>query len=142
MGGKGEFLCHWYYELLLGQSSMAALELKKAECECNIQANALTYLANVNEYQQYPAARVAFGKEWAANVYMFTRTSSSTAESMNAANKLIRACTAVDPVNALILLLKLEVDQYNKQLENAWAHKGVLTPYGQNLSTKIFAKVT
>ncbi len=41
---------------------MAAIEIKKAECECNMQANALEYLAIVNEYQLYPAARVENGR--------------------------------------------------------------------------------
>ena len=140
-GGKGEFSCHWYYELLVGQSSMGALELKKAECECNMQANALKYLANVNEYQQYPAARVEYGRTRGVDVYMYTRSSSSTAEAMNAANFAVRARTAVDPVNAIILLLKLEVERYNKQLQNAWSHTSILTPHGHALSLKIFEKV-
>jgi hypothetical protein len=140
-GGKGEFSCHWYYELLLGQSSMGAIELKKAQCESNMQANALKYLANVNEYQQYPAARVEYGRTQGVDVYMYTRSSSSTAEAMNAANFAARARTAVDPVNAVMLLLKLEVERYNKQLQKAWRHTKILTPHGHDLSLKIFAKV-
>jgi hypothetical protein len=48
-------------------------------------------------------------------------------QAMIAANFAVCACTAVDPVNVLILLLKLEVEKverYNKQLEKAWSHGG------------------
>ncbi len=38
-------------------------------------------------------------------------SSSSTAKAMNAVNFAIQARTAVDPVNALVLLLKLEVER-------------------------------
>jgi hypothetical protein len=74
-------------------------------------------------------------------VYMYTRSSSSTAEAMNAANFAVWARTAVDPVNAFILLLKLEVERYNKQLLNAWSHTSILTPHGHALLFKIFEKV-
>ena len=62
----------------------------------------------VNDYQQFPAARVTFGLDQGVEAYMFQRSSASTAESMNAAHKGVRDRTAVDPINSLLLLLKLE----------------------------------
>jgi hypothetical protein len=106
-----------------------------------MQKNARTYLANVNDRQQYPVARVEYGKQRGVDVYMYTRTSSSTAESMNAANLAVRARTTVDPVNAFILLLKLEVDRYNKQLSKVWSHTGISTPHGQDIAEKIFTMI-
>ena len=73
----------------------------------------LAYVNSVNDHQQYLAARVAHGVRFEGEtIYMYQRSSSSTAESMNAANKLVRDRTAVDPINALILLLKLEAKRY------------------------------
>ncbi len=58
---------------------------------------ALAYVNNVNDHQQYPAARVAYGARVdSESIYMYQRSSSSTAESMNAANKSVRNRTAVD----------------------------------------------
>jgi hypothetical protein len=51
---------------------------------------------------------------------MYQRSSFSTAESINAANKSVRDQTAVDPINALILLLKLEAKRYADNKEQAW----------------------
>jgi len=51
---------------------------------------------------------VQFGLDQGAEVCMFQRSSASTAESMNAAHKGVRDRTAVDPINSLLLLLKLE----------------------------------
>ncbi len=70
---------------------------------------ALRYLNLVNDYQQYPAARCAMG----ANVYMYKRSASSVAESMNRATVAAREKVAVDPINALTLLIQMEVKHFN-----------------------------
>ncbi len=70
---------------------------------------ALAYVNSIKDYQQYPAARVAHGARFEGEtIYMYQCSSSSTAELMNAANKSVRDRKAVDPINTLILLLKLE----------------------------------
>ncbi len=78
------------------------------ELEEFMNEKALRYLALVNDYQQFPAARVKFGLDQGVEVCMFQQSSASTAESMNAAHKGVRDRTAVDPINTLLLLLKLE----------------------------------
>ncbi len=51
----------------------------------------------------------------APDIQMYGQSASSGVESMNRANKpLVREKTAVDPLNAAILLLQLEVGRFNK----------------------------
>ncbi len=81
----------------------------------------LAYVNSVNDHQKYRAARVTHGARFEGEtIYMYQRSSSSTAESIKAANKLVRDQTAVDPINALILLLKLEAKRYADNKEQAW----------------------
>ena len=103
---------------------------------------ALAYVNSIKDYQQYPAARVAHGARFEGEtIYMYQRSSSSTAESMNAANKSVRDRTAVDPINAMILLLKLEAKRYANNKEKAWEWTEVLTPHGQKLLTNAFKSI-
>ncbi len=103
---------------------------------------ALAYVNNVNDHQQYPAARVAYGaRVHDESIYMYQRSSSSTAESMNAAKKSVRDRTAVDPINALILLLKLEAKRYTDNKEQAWQLTEVLTPHGQKICNNAFKSI-
>ena len=95
----------------------------------------------VNDHQQFPAARVAYGAEIGHVIYMYQRSSSSTAESMNAENKSVRSRTAVDPINAIIILLKLESERYNHYRNEAWEWKEALTPHGKMLAENAFKNV-
>jgi hypothetical protein len=65
------------------------------------------------------------------SIYMYHRTSSAVVESMNAANKEIRERTAVDLVNATILLMRLECKRFTKMKELAWRTDNVFTPRGE-----------
>ncbi len=73
----------------------------------------LRYLYLVNDNQQYPAARCAMGD----NVVMYQRSASSVTESMNRMNMAAREKMAVDPINALSLILQLEVKRFNAKKE-------------------------
>ena len=73
----------------------------------------LGYLYLVNDNQQYPAARCAMGD----NVVMYQRSASSVTESMNRMNMAAREKMAVDPINALSLILQLEVRRFNAKKE-------------------------
>ena len=64
-------------------------------------------------------------------ICMYQRTASSAVESMNRANERVRDRTAVDPINSLILLMKLEATQFEKHIEKAWTCADELTPYGK-----------
>jgi hypothetical protein len=54
----------------------------------------------------------------------------ATPESMNKANKEMRAQTAVDLLNACILLINLEVYRYYKMKKEVWGSSSILTPRG------------
>jgi hypothetical protein len=140
-GGTGEFSCHWYYELLMGCAHMETIVKHKFDLAQKIDNKALAYIGLLNDHQQFPAARVDFGASQGVDVYMHKRTSSQTAELMNAANKSVRDRTAVDPVNAMVLLLKLEAEHYTKNKEKAWAWTEVLTPHGKKMMENIFRNV-
>ncbi len=107
-GGKGEYGCHWFYNLLVGCGSIAMIDCKRYDLSEFIDEKALCCLVLVNDYQQFSAAHVKFGLDHRVEVCMFQRSSASTAASMNAAHNGVRDRTAVDPINSLLLLLKLE----------------------------------
>ena len=86
----------------------------------------IQYLNSLDDESQYPAARCAMGPY----VYLYFRSSSGTAESMNKANKEMRARTAVDLLNACMLLIKLECKRFYKMKKDAWGGTTVLTPRG------------
>ncbi len=56
---------------------------------------------------------------------------------MNNANNAVRHATAVDCINATILLLKLESERFTKQQMAAWSHDGYFTPRGQQMFDEI-----
>jgi hypothetical protein len=61
---------------------------------------------------------------------MYRRSISAVVESMNAANWEMCAKTAVDLLNACILLMKLECKRFNEQRAKAWLSDSFLTPCG------------
>ena len=100
---------------------------------------AVAYLTDSVPYEsQFPASRCAMGQ----NVYMYKRSTSSGGESMNNANHAVRHATAVDCINATILLLKLESERFTKQQTAAWTHDGYFTPRGQKMFDEIAATST
>jgi hypothetical protein len=60
-------------------------------------------------------------------IYMYHRSSSASVESMNAANHNMQAKRAVDPLNACLLLLRMECSWFMKQRKVAWETEGELT---------------
>jgi len=102
-----------------------------------MDTRAVAYLNKVPDHQQYPASRCALTE----GVCMFMRTASSAVESMNRANASVRERTAVDPINACILLLKLEGERFGKHRDLAHKHSEILTPHGMKLMTKAFKDV-
>jgi hypothetical protein len=70
----------------------------------HMSAKDLQYLNTIEGKAQYPGARRAMEE----GIYMYQQSVSRAVESMNAANKEMRACTAVDALNATLLLIRLE----------------------------------
>ncbi len=75
------------------------------------------------------------------NAYMYGRSASSGLESMNRANERVREHSAVDLVNATILLLKVESEQFETKKAIEWETEDVLTPKGEELRDQIMADV-
>ncbi len=97
------------------------------------------YLNNLEDAEQYPVARCAQGP----GIYMYHRSTSAAVESMNAANCEMRAKTAVDPLNACIILMKLECKWFNKQQAKAKAQSSdsFLTPLGTVEYEEVFKDI-
>ncbi len=95
------------------------------------------YLFRIHEEMQFPAARCAQGD----SVCMYGKSVSLGVEAMNRANEDICQKTAVDILNATLILLKKESTRYNKQQELAWNHAHVLTPKGMESMDEAFNNV-
>ncbi len=83
---------------------------------------------------QFPAARCAQGD----SVCMYGKSAYSGVEAMNRANEDIRHKTAVDILNATLILLKKENTRYDKQQNLAWNHAWILTSKGIELMEEAF----
>ncbi len=89
------------------------------------------------EEMQFPATRCAQGD----SLCMYGKSVSSGVEAMNRAIEDIRQKTAVDILNATLVLLKKESIRYDKQQNLAWNHAHVLTPKGMELMEDAFNNV-
>ena len=86
---------------------------------------------------QYAAVRCAMG----SNICMFGKSASSGVESMNNANHIARQKTAVDALNGILLLLKLEAERFERYKEVAWKRDETLTDKGLRLMEECFDDV-
>ncbi len=111
--GKGStpLTALWMYNLFASCNSVKQLENNKAKYYDKLHPTNLHYLTKVPDRSQYPAARC---------VCMFLKLASSGVESMNKANQLAQQRTAVDVLNAVILLIKLEGERFNRYKQKAW----------------------
>ena len=104
------------------------------------------YLDSVEDHEQFPAVRCDKAlREEGVHVCMYGRTSSSGVESMNRANNEIRQRTAVDILNAALVLIKNESERFDRNKNDAhkvavWATTPPLTQKRMNLMDEIFRK--
>ena len=127
----------WVYNLLCGCHSVAQLEAAKAKHYPNMHPTSLRYLMKLTDECQYPAARCAM----AENICMYSKSASSGVESMNRANTIARQRTAVDVLNAMILLIKLEGSRFEFYKQKAWSREEILTNRGMELMEEAFKDV-
>jgi len=73
---------------------------------------------------------------------MHHRTLSAVVESMSAANGEMRAKTAVDPLNACILLIRMECKRFISQWRLAWAMATELTSRGKVEYDEVFSNIS
>jgi hypothetical protein len=125
-GGKQPNSALWMYNKLMKCRNVHQLQYNKEKHFVNMTNKDINYLNGLDDHEQYPAARCAMRND----VYMYNRSSSGVVESMNGANKDMRARTAVDLLNATILLTKLEVNRFYKMKKEVWGGSSVLTPRG------------
>jgi hypothetical protein len=130
-GGNGQRAMStlWMYNLLIGCKSVASLSTTRKKYKDEMFSTDRHYLFNIAEEMQFPAARCA----WGNSVCMYGKSASSGVEAMNRANEDIHQKTAVDILNATLILLKKESTRYNKQQNLAWNHAQILTPKGMEL---------
>ena len=98
----------WLYNLLLNAKTPAAIDKNRFEHAQEMQQNALRFLSSIPDTQQFPAAQCAMRDD----ICMYQCTASSAIDSMNQAKERVWNRTAVDPINSLILLIKLEAMQF------------------------------
>ncbi len=72
---------------------------------------------------------------------MFGNSASSGVESMNNANQLAHQKMAVDVLNGAILLLKLEVECFQRYKQVIWERDNILTDKGLKLMEECFTDV-
>ncbi len=137
--GKGStpLTALWMYNLLCGCDSVAQLEKNKEKYYLQMHPSALNYLIKLEDKCQYPAARCAMGD----TICMYSKSASSGVESMNKADNLARQRTAVNILNASILLIKLEGSRFDYYKQKAWERDEILTSCGLELMEKAFRDV-
>ena len=119
----------WMYNLFVGCKSVTSLSATRKLYREKMHPTDNHYLLRIPKEMQFPAARCAQGD----SVCMCGKSASLGVEAMKRANEDIRQKTAVDILNATLIILKKESTGYNKQQELAWNHAHVLTPKGMEL---------
>jgi hypothetical protein len=136
-GGAQPYKALWMFNILVNAKTMEELNDKRSKAYPLMQVGDKAYLNSIPDEEQYPAARCAKSEV----AIMYGRSSSSSVESMNAANKSMRQRSSVDLVNATILLMQMERDRFNRMREEAWRHESDLTPYGLKAADEISNEV-
>ena len=135
--GKKPLTALWMFNMLTNCNNMLQLRKTNKTYMDQLHPSDKHYLTKIADDKQYAAARCAMGD----NICMYGRSASSGVESMNRANKLVREKTAIDILNAAVLLLKLEGERYNMWKEKAWLRDLPLTPRGMEIMQEIFDEV-
>jgi hypothetical protein len=101
----------------------------------------VNYLNLISDKQQFPVVRCAMVEK----VCMYVKTASSGVKAMNRVNDSIRRQTAVDILNAVLVLIKKESEWFERFKSNAWkkevwSEEKPLTPRGMTVMKVIFEK--
>jgi hypothetical protein len=133
--------CLWMYNILLKCNSPGSIQFLRLKYEHQMTQAHFKYLNSITDEQQFPAARCAM----AEMVCMYGKTASSGVEAMNRANDSIRRRTAVDILNAALLLIKKESERFERSKSDAWkkemwSEEKPLTPRGMAVIKDIFEK--
>ena len=96
------------------------------------------YLNELPDTAQYPVARC----DMSETACMYARSASSGLESMKRANMRAREKSAVDIVNATLLLIEMERKRFIAKQELAWQSDDVLTAKGRALMKEVFEEIS
>ncbi len=126
VGGKLPNSALWMYNKLMKCRNVQQLQYSKEIHFVNMTNKDINYLNGLDDHAQYLSAGCAMRND----VYMYNCSASGVVESMNSANQDMRARTAINLLNAAILLIKLEVNRYYKKKKEVWGGSSILTPRG------------
>ena len=135
--GKKPGTALWMYNKLSNCPNIDVLQAESDRFMNELHPTDRHYLTKIDDTRQYAAARCAM----APGICMYGKSASSGVESMNRANKIVRLKTAVDILNASILLLKLEGERFDFWKEKAWNCDLELTPRGMEIMKDVFDSV-
>jgi hypothetical protein len=142
--GTTPHTCLWMYNILVKCSSVSAIRYLKSRYYPHMKPAHIAYLDSLLDSQQFPAFRCHKSEDDLPDVYMYGKTASSGVESMNRANDDVRKRTAVDLLNAAIIMLTKEGLRFVRCQTDA--HKAnrfsgsALTPLGMSVMDDIFAR--
>jgi hypothetical protein len=114
------------FNLLSSCSTVHHIDILKEKYLDDMYPSDRHYLLSVPDESQFRAARCAM----TSNAQMNGESASSGVESMNRANMNVRKKTAVDALNAILVLIKGDSDRFEKYKKQAWERTQLLTPRG------------
>ncbi len=126
--GKTQYSALWMYSKLMHCTIPAMIESTRNMYIKHMSAKDLGYLNTIDDEAQYPWARCAMDE----GIYMYQKSASSAVESMNAANKEMCARTALDALNATLLLIRLECNRFDRMKQEAWGDDSFLSLRGKD----------
>jgi hypothetical protein len=114
----------WLYNKLAERSNMQEINTKTVKFLHQLHERDRHFLTKIPNEKQFAAAHCAMRPD----ICMYGRSASSGVEAMNRANKLVREKSAINILNAAILLLKSEGERYHQWKEKAWLRDLPFTP--------------
>jgi hypothetical protein len=121
--GKTQYSALWMYNKLMHCTTPAKIKSTRNMYVKHMSVKDLQYLNTIHDEAQYPGARCAMSE----GTYMYQQSALSAVESMNAANKEMRTRTAVDALNATLLVIRLECDRFDRMKQEAWGDDSFLS---------------
>ena len=119
--GKTPYTALWMFNKLVACRNNNVIEHNKMTYAKIMSNKDLCYLNSLTDEEQSPGARCGMGE----GIYMYQCSATSSVELINA--------TAVDPLNATLLLINLECERFQHMKQQAWGDDLGLTPRGKEL---------
>ncbi len=127
-------------------NSIAAVRFLRSKYVNQMKPAHLAYLNLVPDNQQLPAVLCSMATELDGDICMYGKSASSGVESMNRANDDIRRQTAVEILNAALVLIKKESMHFHRAQSDAhkqevWSEEKPLTPRGMSVMEDLLKNV-